>query len=38
MADVLTLMLYSAPYVSGVINEERYPRCDLNMDIDDLIL
>jgi hypothetical protein len=37
MAGVLTLKLYSAPYVCGVINE-RYLRCDLNMDIDDLIL
>jgi len=38
MAGVLTLKMYSAPYVCGVINEERYLRRDLNMDIDDLIL
>jgi hypothetical protein len=38
MAGVLTLKLYSAPCVCGVINEETYLRCDLNMDIDDLIL
>jgi len=38
MAGVLTLKLHSAPYVCGVINEERYLRCDLNMDIDDVIL
>jgi hypothetical protein len=38
MAGVLTLKLYSAPYVCGMINEKRYLRCNLNMDIDDLIL
>lgn len=37
-AGVLTLKVYSAPYVCGMINEERYLRCDLSMDIDDPIL
>lgn len=36
--SALTLKQHSAQYLRSMINEEKYLSCDLNINIDDLIL